>query len=108
MAQGVVISLLFLTLSVTGIAMVFPTPFRVARNLVLGVNDWLRPRSQRLEASSIMRRLRIPAELHPNGRSYLAVVPESGDVLEVTRAPEVGLGPIVFDAFYGVYSGKTQ
>jgi uncharacterized iron-regulated membrane protein len=62
----------------------------------------------RNETSPIMLRLRMPAELHPNGRSYLAVMPASGDILEIINAPELGLGPIIFNAFYPVHSGKTN
>ena len=140
-AQGVVISMLFLVLSVTGIAMVFPDPFRDALNFGFGVNGPLRPQAWELEAysgeiqwphilasaeralpnaalrfvtpprndaSPIMLRLRMPTELHPNGRSYLAVVPGSGEILEIVSAPELGLGPIILDAFYPVHSGKTN
>jgi uncharacterized iron-regulated membrane protein len=140
-AQGVAMSLLFLATSVTGIAMVFPDPFRVALNYGFGVSGTLRPQvwevaahsgeidwshilavtekalpnaalrfvtPPRTDTSTLMLRLRMPTELHPNGRSYLAVVPKTGEILQVIRAPELGMGPMIFDAFYPVHSGKTN
>ena len=52
-------------------------------------------------------RLRNAGELHPNGRSYLVLNPDSGKVLERIDATETGVGPAIGDALYPIHSGKT-
>lgn len=52
-------------------------------------------------------RIRGGSELHPNGRSYLVVHPQTGEVLETIDASTTGLGPTVFNALYPLHSGKT-
>lgn len=140
-AQGVVLCLLLLTTSVTGIAMVFPDPFRQGLNGMLGVKgqalpqireiasadgevDWQQiltsaqrefpeahlrfltpPRSA---TSPVSLRLKMPEELHPNGRTYLTLHPFTAKTLERIDATTRGFGPAVFDAFYPIHSGKTE
>lgn len=55
----------------------------------------------------LLLRLRTPAELHPNGRSYVSVVPETGRLLDAVDARRRGLGPAAFDALYPLHAGKT-
>ena len=55
----------------------------------------------------LVLRIRNSQELHPNGRSYVVLHPESGEVLESIDATQTGLGPIVFNALYPIHSGKT-
>lgn len=140
-AQGALLSALLLLTSVTGVAMVFPDPFRVGLNQVLGSAgqglpqvreispvvgsaDWqavlavasrefpearLRfltpPRSV---SAPVSLRLKMPDELHPNGRTYLTLHPTTTETLERIDATKRGLGPEVFDAFYPIHSGKTD
>lgn len=140
-AQGVVLSLLLLTTSVTGIAMVFPDPFRQVLNGVLGVTGQALPQIREIAAadgevdwrkiltsaqqefpeahlrfltpprsatSPVSLRLKMPEELHPNGRTYLTLHPTSAKTLERIDATTRGFGPAVFDAFYPIHSGKTE
>lgn len=55
----------------------------------------------------VVVRLRNAGELHPNGRSYLVLNPDSGEVLERIDATETGIGPAIGDALYPIHSGKT-
>ena len=55
----------------------------------------------------VVVRLRNAGELHPNGRSYLVLNPDSGKVLERIDATETGVGPAIGDALYPIHSGKT-
>jgi uncharacterized iron-regulated membrane protein len=55
----------------------------------------------------VVVRLRNAGELHPNGRSYLVLNPDSGKVLERIDATETGTGPAIGDALYPIHSGKT-
>lgn len=55
----------------------------------------------------LVLRAKQPAELHPNGRSYLVINPETAAGIEAIDATEVGLGPAVYDALYPIHSGKT-
>ena len=56
----------------------------------------------------VIARLRNAGELHPNGRSYTVLHPESGKVLETIDATQSGLGPSLFDSLYPIHAGKTQ
>ncbi len=55
----------------------------------------------------VIARLRNAGELHPNGRSYAVLHPESGRVLETIDATQSGLGPSLFDSLYPIHAGKT-
>jgi len=55
----------------------------------------------------VVLRLRQPEELHPNGRSYLAIDPHSGALLEAIDARERGLGPRIFDALYPIHAARA-
>lgn len=55
-----------------------------------------------------MLRLKRAAELHPNGRSYLAVDPATGAVLRQIDATGTGLGPAVLNSPYPLHAGKTE
>jgi uncharacterized iron-regulated membrane protein len=59
------------------------------------------------ESEPMVVRLRNTGELHPNGRSYLVLNPDSGKVLERIDATETGIGPAIGDALYPIHSGKT-
>lgn len=55
----------------------------------------------------VIARLRNGGELHPNGRSYAVLHPESGQVFETIDATQSGLGPSLFDSLYPIHAGKT-
>ncbi len=52
-------------------------------------------------------RLRNAGELHPNGRSYLVLNPDNGEVLERIDATKTGLGPTIGNLLYPLHAGKT-
>ena len=58
-------------------------------------------------AQPLVLRVRNAQELHPNGRSYVVVDPERGEILETVDATQTGLGPITFNALYPIHAGKT-
>lgn len=52
-------------------------------------------------------RVRNSGELHPNGRSYVVLHPETGEVLESIDATQTGTGPAILNALYPIHAGKT-
>ena len=59
------------------------------------------------DSDPMVVRLRNAGELHPNGRSYLVLNPDSGKVLERIDATETGMGPAIGNMLYPIHSGKT-
>lgn len=55
----------------------------------------------------LLIRLKNRGELHPNGRSYIALHPGTAEVLDRIDATQIGLGPELFNLFYPLHSGKT-
>ncbi len=54
----------------------------------------------------LMFRKQMPGELHPNGRSFIAITP-AGDVLHATDASRLEAGMRATHAIYPLHSGKT-
>lgn len=61
----------------------------------------------RNDGEPLILRLKQTSELHPNGRSYLVLHPQTGEVIERIDATQIGAGPAVFNALYPLHSGKT-
>jgi len=55
----------------------------------------------------LILRLRQPAELHPNGRSYLVIDPLDARVIERIDATRAGWGPAIYNSLYPLHAGKT-
>lgn len=55
----------------------------------------------------LLFRKRLPGEWHPNGRSYIAIDPYSGDVVQAIDARAQGLGTRVMHAVYPVHAAKV-
>lgn len=55
--------------------------------------------------AAILVRMRLPGELHPNGRSYVYVDPWSGEVPRVENATEAPLGSRMLYALYPLHIG---
>lgn len=57
------------------------------------------------EAPVIVRK-KFPQELHPNGRTFVALDQYSGAVLQVKNAPKAPLGPRIMNLLYPVHIGR--
>ena len=55
----------------------------------------------------IVARVRNPGELHPNGRSYVVLRPDTGQILERIDATKTGIGPAIGNSLYPIHAGKT-
>lgn len=49
---------------------------------------------------------RVPGELHPNGRNFIYLHPQTGEVLELEAARGAPRGTRMYDTFYPVHIGR--
>lgn len=59
------------------------------------------------EHSTVRARKKLPAELHPNGRSFIAMT-RQGDILHATDATALDTGMRYTHAIYPLHSAKTE
>lgn len=60
------------------------------------------------ERAPVSLRFRLPAELHPNGRSYAYADRWTGELLRVDRQPEMDLGPRLLHTLYPLHVGDLK